>query len=36
MINLYKSHECTEGSMNSKPDQVAQGFLRIISKLLNN
>lgn len=36
MITLYKSHECTEASMNSKPDQVAQGFLRIMSKLLNN
>lgn len=36
MVSLYKSHECTEASMNSKPDQVAQGFLRILSKLMNN
>ena len=35
IISLYTAHECTETSMNSKSDQVAQGLLRIISKLLN-
>ena len=35
IIDLYKNHECTETSMNSKSDQVAQGLLRIISKLIN-
>lgn len=36
IIELYQTHECTETSMNSKSDQVAQGLLRIISKLLNH
>ena len=35
MIQLYIEHECTEHSINSKADQVAQGLLRIISRLLN-
>ncbi len=36
MVQLYKEHDCTETSLNSKPDHVAQGFLRILSKLLNS
>ena len=35
IIQLYMTHECTESSINSKADQVAQGLLRIISRLLN-
>ena len=36
VIDIYKSHECTETSMTSKPDQVAEGLLKIIAKLLNS
>ncbi len=35
MVQLYKEHRCTETSLNSKPDHVSQGFLRILGKLLN-
>lgn len=35
IINIYKSHQCTETSMTSKPDQVAEGLLKIIFNLLN-
>jgi len=35
MIQLYTQHSCNETSLNSKPDHVAQGFLRILSKILN-
>jgi len=35
MIKQYKEHKCKEESLNSPPDEVAQGFLRIITKLLD-
>ena len=35
MVQLYKEHRCTETGLNSKPDYVSQGFLRILGKLLN-
>lgn len=35
MVQLYKEHRCTETGLNSKPDHVSQGFLRILGKLLN-
>lgn len=34
-MELYKQHRCTETGLNSKPDHVSQGFLRILGKLLN-
>jgi hypothetical protein len=35
MVELFKEHRCTETGLNSKPDHVSQGFLRILGKLLN-
>jgi hypothetical protein len=35
MIALFLAHKSTETGLNSPPDQVAQGFLRIIRKLLD-
>ncbi len=35
MIKQYMEHKCREESLNSPPDEVAQGFLRIISRLLD-
>ena len=35
MINLFLNHRSTELGLNSSPDQVAQGFLKIIKKLLD-
>ncbi len=35
MIKLFQNHKSTEITLNSPTDQVAQGFLRIIKKLLN-
>jgi len=35
MISLFLSHKCTETGLNSPPDQVAQGYLRILKKMLN-
>jgi len=35
MVELFKLHRCTETGLNSKPDHVSQGFLRILGKLLN-
>lgn len=36
MISLFLSHKSTEAGLNSPPDQVAQGYLRILSKMLND
>lgn len=35
MIALFLAHRSTETGLNSPPDQVAQGFLRILRKLLD-
>lgn len=35
MISLFLEHKSTEAGLNSPPDQVAQGYLRILSKMLN-
>lgn len=35
MISLFLSHKSTETGLNSPPDQVAQGYLHILSKMLN-
>lgn len=35
MISLFLTHKSTEAGLNSPPDQVAQGYLRILSKMLN-
>lgn len=35
MISLFLAHRSTELGLNSPPDQVAQGFLRILRKLLD-
>lgn len=36
MISLFLAHRSTELGLNSPPDQVAQGFLRILRKLLDS
>ncbi len=35
MISLFLGHRSTEVGLNSPPDQVAQGYLRILRKLLD-
>ena len=34
MISLFLNHKCNETGLNSPPDQVAQGYLRILKKML--
>ncbi len=36
MISLFLAHKSTEAGLNSPPDQVAQGYLHILSKMLND
>ena len=36
MISLFLNHKCSEAGLNSPVDQVAQGYLRILKKMLNN
>ena len=35
IIDLFRSHKCTEERLSSPVDWVVQGFMRILSKLLN-
>ena len=36
MIALFLAHRSTEAGLNSPPDQVAQGYLRILRKMLDH
>jgi hypothetical protein len=36
MIGLFLSHKSTESGLNSPPDQVAQGYLRILRKMFDS